>query len=72
MSCFMSDFKKEIENEQKCHTVNSFSLKHWTMFFTLRIDQELKRGSTNFYKGNNDANAHLNIEDYIIINSGQL
>lgn len=33
-------------------------------------DQELK--SSHLYKGNNDANVHLNTEDHLTINSGQL
>lgn len=37
----------------------------------LMIDQELKRGF-HLNKGNNNANVHLNTEDYLIINSGQL
>lgn len=61
----MSEFKKET------HIDNFFSLKHRTMSLTLMTDWELKRGS-HLYKGNNDANVHLNTEDFLIINSGQL
>lgn len=35
------------------------------MSLALIIDQELKRGS-HLYKGNNDANVHLNTEDNLL------